>query len=268
MTERNLGTDYWDQTLASFFENGSGDPWRVFCDQLHLRLIADWIGDSKVGRALKTDLFDESAGTGLVAALALNAREVHAIDFSCAVVAQAAAKNPGGHFVTADVRRLPYEDSCFDLVVSNSTLDHFPAHTDIVSSVEELYRVLKPGGRLLVTFDNMANPILALRHALPFAFLNRSGLVPYYVGESVTPAGLQRLLSQCGFELEHTAAIMHVPRTMVVPICHILRGRSPQVLRRLLRLMAAFELFGRWPTRNLTAYYTAALAIKPQTRPE
>lgn len=265
---RCLNSDYWDQTLANFFRFGSGDPWRVFCDQLHLELIRDWTGDKKVHRVLKTDLFDESAGTGLVTALLLNSSQVHAIDLSRAVVAQAAAKNPEGRFVSADVRHLPYQDSSFDLVVSNSTLDHFPAFCDIVCSVEELYRVLKPGGRLIITFDNLANPVLALRHALPFGFLNRIGLVPYYVGESVTPAGLLKLLSQCGFETGQTSSLMHVPRTFVVPICHILKGRSPQVLRSLLRLMTAFEFFGRWPTRNLTAYYTAALAIKPHIRPE
>ena len=89
------------------------------------------------------------------------------------------------------MRSLPYEDNCFDLVVSNSTLHHFPTHADVVTAVEAFYRVLKPGGQLLVTFYNLANPILSL----PFAFLNRLGLVPDFVGESVTPAGLQRIRS-------------------------------------------------------------------------
>jgi len=55
----------------------------------------------------------------------------------------------------------------FDTVLSNSTLDHFDGAAQIRVSLAEPARVLRPGGRLLVTLDNPANPLLALSKALP-----------------------------------------------------------------------------------------------------
>lgn len=250
-----------------FFQDGAGDPWRAFCDRLHGQLIEECLGTAAVERALKTDLFDEAAGIGLVAGLSTFSREVHAIDLSPRVVAEAATANPTGRFVAADVRHLPYPDGFFDIIVSNSTLDHFPHAEDIAEAVAELHRVLKPSGRLLITFDNLANPVIALRHWLPFEMLNRWGLVPYFVGESVTPEGLRRLLNQSGFTVGTTKTMMHVPRVAAVWISRRFKGSSPGTVRRLLGIWAAFEALSRLPTRNLTGYYTVALAVKPAAWP-
>lgn len=45
----------------------------------------------------------------------------------------------------------------FDLVVSTSTLDHFTCREDLVTSLEEISRVLRPGGLLILTLDNPLN---------------------------------------------------------------------------------------------------------------
>ncbi|MCB2290162.1 class I SAM-dependent methyltransferase [Clostridium sp. CS001] len=41
--------------------------------------------------------------------------------------------------------KLPFNDNCFDIVVSTFTFSSIP---DIESALSEFYRVLKPGGRL------------------------------------------------------------------------------------------------------------------------
>ena len=48
--------------------------------------------------------------------------------------------------MNADVRRLPLADNRVDVVLSNSTLDHFDTEQEIEESLHELARVLKPGG--------------------------------------------------------------------------------------------------------------------------
>jgi SAM-dependent methyltransferase len=230
-------------------------------------LIAEWIPSVCPGRVLKTDLFDEAAGRGLVPALS-SSSPVHAVDLSPTVAAEAARNNPGGRFVASDIRQLPYRDGCFELVISNSTLDHFESHAALEQAVVEIYRVLAPGGRLLISMDNLANPVLSLRSALPFALLNRVGLVPYFVGVSVTPAGLRQLLTQSGFTVERADTLMHVPRVVAIPLCGwIERSFGPAGTERCLRWMLAFERLRRWPLRNWSAHYVTALAVKPLTRP-
>jgi ubiquinone/menaquinone biosynthesis C-methylase UbiE len=49
-----------------------------------------------------------------------------------------------------DARHLPLDDAAFDLVTSEYMLNLMP-HVDIVRAVFEFHRVLKPGGRLIVT---------------------------------------------------------------------------------------------------------------------
>ena len=52
--------------------------------------------------------------------------------------------------VTADMRQLPFEDGRFDLVVSSMALHNITDARGRGEAVREAYRVLRPGGRLLV----------------------------------------------------------------------------------------------------------------------
>ncbi|WP_158269259.1 bifunctional 2-polyprenyl-6-hydroxyphenol methylase/3-demethylubiquinol 3-O-methyltransferase UbiG [Saccharospirillum sp. MSK14-1] len=54
------------------------------------------------------------------------------------------------NFTASDLRCLPYEKDQFDLIYCISVLEH----TDNFESIiDEFYRVIKPGGELVVTFD-------------------------------------------------------------------------------------------------------------------
>ncbi len=54
-----------------------------------------------------------------------------------------------GDFRVADAQNLPFEDNTFDCVCSMGVLHHVP---DTQRAVDEIYRVLKPGGRLILMF--------------------------------------------------------------------------------------------------------------------
>src|SRR5919107_2789119 len=52
---------------------------------------------------------------------------------------------------TVDMRALPYPDASFDLVVSSLAIHNIRGNADRQRAITEAYRVLKPGGRLVVT---------------------------------------------------------------------------------------------------------------------
>jgi SAM-dependent methyltransferase len=54
-----------------------------------------------------------------------------------------------------DLTRIRYPDNSFDCIISISVLEHVPA---IEQALAELYRVLAPGGRLLITTDSSQEP--------------------------------------------------------------------------------------------------------------
>jgi ubiquinone/menaquinone biosynthesis C-methylase UbiE len=99
-------------------------------------------------------VLDVGSGTGYLsgrAALAAGpAGSVEGIDPSPPVVAYANEHAPpNATFRSAGAERLPYDDASFDAVVSCLAVHHIPPE-DRGPAFAEMYRVLKPGGRLLV----------------------------------------------------------------------------------------------------------------------
>ena len=216
----------------------------------------------QVRSVLKTDLFEEAyGGDELLFSLPLDARLKIGIDISAAAVARAADRghNRGCRFIQADVRRLPLADQCVDVVLSNSTLDHFASEPEIEESLRELARVLKSGGILLVTLDNPRNVLFILLRAA----LRWMG-VPFRLGKTLPLRKLLRALDETGLELQSTAWLIHNPRflsTLLFLLLRLLFGdRADAAVRWLLR---AFSRFDRLPTRGLTGVFIAACARKP-----
>jgi SAM-dependent methyltransferase len=65
-------------------------------------------------------------------------------------VSDMAALDPKGYltFLQGDATRLPFPDASFDRVICSEVLEHIP---NFMTVIEELVRVLKPGGRLCVS---------------------------------------------------------------------------------------------------------------------
>ena len=113
---------------------------------------APWL-QAAISAAAKSGqrVLDIGAGLGTDAArFAAAGADVSAVDLSAANVAVAEkqfdALGLTGKFLEWNGRTLPFADRTFDLVYSNH-LDEAPSH---VSVVEEIYRVLKPGGCCIV----------------------------------------------------------------------------------------------------------------------
>ena len=254
---------YWETVVDTWNAARPQTLWRFHSDAVNLALVARWPAEGRVTRLLKTDAFDEALGDGLYPFLVSKAEQVVSVDISVSVLSAARSRHIGLPAIRADVRRLPFADDVFDVVVSNSTLDHFASLDEIVTSLLELHRVLREGGQLLLTLDNLANPIIALRSVLPFRLLHCLGIVPYYVGATCGPYRLRRMLQRAGFEVREVSAVMHCPRMVAVALAYVLeRYATVETQRRFLRFLMAFESLSCWPIRFLTGYFVAVRAIK------
>ena len=236
-------------------------PWRAYCDRLHWRLIQRWVGESHFRRALKTDLFDESVGKGCCGALAKIADEIQGIDISAEVVQSASRRNPAMKMSVGDVRSLDFADASFDLVLSNSTLDHFATVQEIHQSIKEIARILDENGILILTMDNPWNPIVALRNTLPQNLTRRAGLIPYFMGRTLSMRALIRAMENAGLRVQRRRYIQHTPRVAALHLCRLL-SRQGRLQSSLITTMLAMETLADWPTAALTGHYSALLAKK------
>ncbi|WP_433170378.1 class I SAM-dependent methyltransferase [Actinoallomurus sp. CA-150999] len=94
-------------------------------------------------------VLDVGTGPGPVAAAAARRdAQVSAVDAE-PEMAEAAARNvPGADVHVAVLPELPFDDASFDAVVGNFVINHVG---EPVTALEELRRVLRPGGRLALT---------------------------------------------------------------------------------------------------------------------
>jgi arsenite methyltransferase len=94
---------------------------------------------------------DIGCGPGFyVAALAEQAANVTGIDPSASMLAMAARKTEGNHNVTllqAEAIPLPLEDASMDRALSVQVFEYI---RDVPAALAEVYRVLRPGGRVVL----------------------------------------------------------------------------------------------------------------------
>jgi len=225
--------------------------------QAHLELVARWAGKGD-GRLLKTDLFEEANGADqLLFDLCGDYGRALGFDHDFATVAQASLRRPDGaaiSFLACDARCIPLETGCIDVVVSNSTLDHFQKKSDFAVALEELARILRPGGVLILTLDNPLNPLY-----WPLRWLSPAG--PFRLGYTPLPSELRRQLNRARLEVVDSASLIHNPRVvstlLFLAIRRVLGQRADPAIRGMLRCFAAL---GSLPTRRFTCCFYAVAA--------
>jgi len=97
------------------------------------------------------DVLDVAAGEGYGSALlAQTARSVVGVELDAETIAHARRSYASSNlnFLEGDARQIPLPDHSVDMVVSFETIEHFSEHDYFLAEVR---RVLRPGGRLLIS---------------------------------------------------------------------------------------------------------------------
>lgn len=111
-------------------------------------LVDEFLGDVDLRGRL---VLDGGCGPGR-ASERLRARgaRVVALDLAPRMLALATARG-AARAAVGDVARLPFGEGTFDVVLSTEVIEHTP---DPLDSARELYRVLRPGGHLVLSTPN------------------------------------------------------------------------------------------------------------------
>jgi ubiquinone/menaquinone biosynthesis C-methylase UbiE len=141
-------------------------------------------------------VLDVGCGTGEVSLLAktrAKAGKVYGIDPAPEMIAvarkKAARKKLDIDFRVGVIESLPFPDSSIDVVTSSLMMHHLPEDLK-VRGLAEIYRVLKPGGRLLVA--DFMRPTGSFPNHLFIAFTRHQGLKSGI-------EDIQKLLKAAGF---------------------------------------------------------------------
>ena len=263
--ERTPPSQYWDGIAGE--AAGRISYMDAFLGRLKRRayvgLLDRWATPRPAGAVLKTDLFEEAKGPdAFLHELEKGGDTVVGMDLSARMAAGARRREDRCRavFVAADVRHLPFRSQSFGLIVSPSTLDHFPRSSDFGRSLRELARVLKQEGVLILTLDNHFNvfdPLLRL--------VGRLGWVPYYLGRSYSFRHMIAELEAAGFAVEDTTTLLQHPRLLGVGITGLVNRLGFRPLRGLVhRLFLEAERLEQTPLRSLTGCFVAARAEIPK----
>jgi ubiquinone/menaquinone biosynthesis C-methylase UbiE len=216
-------------------------------------------------------VLDLGCGTGRITIpMAQRACQVTGVDLSAQMIARLREKAEklglNVDLREADMEQLPFEASSFDVITCVLALMHIPPESRQPVFVEA-NRVLKPGGKMIVTVKNSVFERLCCRDRFvtvdvtdvesnQLIFTNtQSGKefkAPWY---SCTPQELDRLFSIAGLRLIHLRGNIPLVAWMSDNILE-----DPQVYKT---VSAIENILGDIPPFNYLGYHILAEAVKP-----
>lgn len=185
--------------------------------------IVEWIDETRPVRIL-----DCGSGYGFILRILrdLTQAEIVGLEYEEERVREtreALGDDPRVTIVQGDATNLPFGDNEFDYVVCSEVLEHLP---DDAAAAREIYRVLKPGGRAIITVPHTLYPFnwdpinWTLQHTTGKHLGGRrpwSGI--WYDHQRLySRTGLTTLMTVAGFEVEEVRGLTHA----TFPFAHLL----------------------------------------------
>lgn len=168
--------------------------WSTPAGQVRARKRANHL--ASIGKISSDDkVLEIGCGTGLFTRLVYQKTKarITATDLSEDLLEEAREKFAQGNFLKDDAMNMQFGNETFDVVFGSSILHHL----NLKKSAEEIYRVLKPGGRMVFAEPNMLNPQIFIQKNIPF--------IKKWLGDSPDETAIVRwkykkLLEQTGFK--------------------------------------------------------------------
>jgi arsenite methyltransferase len=151
----NTGSFLYTTRRGKFIE------WDRILDLLHLR-GDEVVLDMGCGRGAVLTAVARRLSTGRVTGVDIWSRKDQSGNARDATLRNASLEGVGNRvqIETGDMRALPYPDAIFDLVVSSLAIHNIRSNDDRRRAIVEGFRVLKPGGRIVIA-DIRATAIYA-----------------------------------------------------------------------------------------------------------
>lgn len=215
-----------------------GKVLRKYKRECYLRTINQWLPAKNHGLILKTDLYEEAYGEdALLPYIKWHGYKV-GIDNSRFIQEKASASSKGKFVcVLADLKKLPFKDRSFNLILSTSTIDHC-SESMMRDYLKEMLRVLDSSGNMIISVNN--------RHNFLFLFANKFETV---LGtnklrtEFYTISELENIFKECGFRKEETGFAFFIPPFSKHAINLAERLGGGRLHKSLLSLVLLFDSF-------------------------
>jgi len=219
--------NYFDE-VAEKYDSWFKTPLGAYVLDAEKRLLKRVLPIEKNLRVL-----DLGCGTGVFTKelVKFGRKKTFALDISKGMINLAKEKKLPVYFVLGDAQRLPFKNSSFDLVVSVTVLE-FVKEPFLL--IKEAYRVLKPGGTLvLATMNDKSLWFLAKK--LKSIFVDTA----YRRAKFFSPSKLKELLLKAGFKDISCYGVIFLPPG---PVLKRLRTFLDDTLFKTLSEFGAFAL--------------------------
>jgi ubiquinone/menaquinone biosynthesis C-methylase UbiE len=155
-------------------------------------------------------LLEIGAGHGRLADLYGNFERVTLLDYARSALQEARqllSAAPRVGYLAANFYDLPFASDCFDAVVTVRVLHHI---ADVPGALDEIARVMRPGGVYVLEYANKRHLKAIMRYALrrqPWSPFRREPLEFTRLNYDFHPAWMEAQLREAGFAIERRLAV-------------------------------------------------------------